>query len=169
MKKIIILLASLIPLSAMAESISMNFVNNKGIGNLAGTIKLSESKYGVVFSPQLKGLTPGFHGFHIHQHASCMPKTKAGKSVPALAAGGHYDPGLSKKHGTPWGDGHLGDLPPLFVDANGNADQAVLAPRLKMAQLQGKAFMIHGGGDNHSDQPKALGGGGARVACGIAK
>lgn len=74
----------------------MNFVNNKGIGNLAGTIKLSESKYGVVFSPQLKGLTPGFHGFHIHQHASCMPKTKAGKSVPALAAGGHYDPGLSK-------------------------------------------------------------------------
>lgn len=55
--------------------------------------------------------------------------------VPALAAGGHYDPSDSKRHDTPWGDGHLGDLPPLFVDAEGNANQPVFAPRLKMADL----------------------------------
>jgi len=29
--------------------------------------------------------------------------------------------------------------------------------------------MIHAGGDNYADQPAPLGGGGARVACGVIK
>jgi Cu-Zn family superoxide dismutase len=40
-----------------------------------------------------------------------------------------------------------------------------LAPRLKVADLWGRAIVIHANGDNYADQPKALGGGGARVAC----
>ena len=36
-----------------------------------------------------------------------------------------------------------------------------------LGQLAGKALMIHAGGDNYSDEPKPLGGGGARVACGV--
>ena len=31
----------------------------------------------------------------------------------------------------------------------------------------GRALMIHANGDNYSDIPKKLGGGGARVACGV--
>jgi Cu-Zn family superoxide dismutase len=43
-----------------------------------------------------------------------------------------------------------------------------LAPRIKDIQaLKGHALMIHAGGDNYSDQPKPLGGGGARIACGV--
>ena len=83
-----------------------------------------------------------------------------------LAAGGHYDPAGSKRHSAPWGDGHLGDLPALSVDANGNTSP-VLAPRLKMADLKGRALMIHAGGDNYADQPAPLGGGGVRWACGV--
>jgi Cu-Zn family superoxide dismutase len=41
------------------------------------------------------------------------------------------------------------------------------APRLKVADAEGRALMIHAGGDNYSDQPKPLGGGGARIACGV--
>ncbi len=89
--------------------------------------------------------------------------------VPALSAGGHLDPGATNKHGEPWGDGHLGDLPPVYVDASGNAAQPVLAPRLKVADLAGRSLMIHAGGDNHADHPAPLGGGGARVACGVIK
>jgi Cu-Zn family superoxide dismutase len=89
--------------------------------------------------------------------------------IAAGAAGGHYDPAATNVHGTPWGDGHLGDLPPLYVEANGAVNQAVLAPRLKLSDLQGRALMIHAGGDNHSDHPAALGGGGARVVCGVIK
>jgi Cu-Zn family superoxide dismutase len=42
-----------------------------------------------------------------------------------------------------------------------------LAPRLKLSDLKGRALMVHMGGDNYSDKPQALGGGGARVACGV--
>lgn len=89
--------------------------------------------------------------------------------VPALAAGGHYDPSASKRHGLPWGDGHLGDLPALFVDAMGNATNPVLAPRLKITDLKGRSLMVHAGGDNHADHPAPLGGGGARLLCGVIK
>ena len=170
MKKILVLLISLFSLPTFADlSISMNLVNEKGIGSPIGDIKVSASKYGAVFLPNLQGLPDGLHGFHIHQNPSCMPGNKGEKIVPALSAGSHYDPGKSKKHSTPWGDGHLGDLPGLIVDSNGKANQPVLAPRVKIADLKGRSLMIHAGGDNYSDQPKSLGGGGARIACGISE
>ena len=149
--------------------VPMNLVDEKGVGASVGEVTISESKYGLVFTPSLHGLAPGIHGFHLHQNPSCEPKEKDGKMVAALAAGGHYDPAATNKHGTPWGEGHLGDLPPLYVDTNGSATQPVLAPRLKLSDLNGRALMVHAGGDNHSDHPAALGGGGARVSCGVIK
>jgi len=87
--------------------------------------------------------------------------------VPAGAAGGHLDPQGTKRHGEPWGDGHLGDLPALYVAADGSASNPVLAPRLKLADVKNRALMVHVGGDNHADHPAPLGGGGARMACGV--
>jgi len=107
------------------------------------------------------------HGFHIHENGSCESAMKDGQAVAGLAAGGHYDPLGSKKHGSPWGDGHLGDLPGLVVDAAGKASYAVLAPRLKLADIKGRSLMVHAGGDNHADHPMPLGGGGQRMACGV--
>lgn len=147
--------------------ISMNTVDEKGIAASIGEVRVSESKYGLVFTPALKGLAPGLHGFHLHQNASCEPREKDGKMMAAGAAGGHYDPAATNVHGTPWGDGHLGDLPPLYVQADGTAVQPVLAPRLKLSDLKGRSLMVHGGGDNHADHPAALGGGGARIGCGV--
>ena len=43
----------------------------------------------------------------------------------------------------------------------------LLAPRIKLSEIKGRSLMIHAGGDNYSDDPKPLGGGGARVACGV--
>lgn len=150
-------------------TVQLFMVDAKGVGAGIGQVSISESKYGLVFLPSLKGLPPGVHGFHLHQNPSCDPKEKDGKMVAALAAGGHYDPSDSKRHDSPWGEGHLGDLPALFVDAAGNATQPVLAPRLKAADLAGRSLMVHVGGDNHADHPAALGGGGARLACGVIK
>lgn len=157
------------PCLAIADvTVKMNLVDDKGVGRAVGEVVASQTVYGVVFTPALIGLTPGLHGFHVHENPSCEPKEKDGKMVPALAAGGHFDPAKTGRHGTPWGDGHLGDLPALYVDAAGNANQPVLAPRLKLDDLKGRALMIHLGGDNHADHPAPLGGGGARVGCGVA-
>jgi len=160
---------ALLSSQAMAASVTvpMSIVNENGTAASVGQIVVSESKYGLVFTPALTGLPPGLHGFHVHENPSCAAKEKDGKSVPALAAGGHYDPAKSGQHGTPWGDGHLGDLPALYVDADGKASQPVLAPRLKLADLTGRSLMVHAGGDNHADHPAPLGGGGGRIVCGV--
>lgn len=168
MKKTFTILAIALAAPALADvSVTMNAVDASGIGAAVGTVTISQSAHGLVFTPALTGLSPGLHGFHLHQNASCAPGVQEGKTVPAFAAGGHYDPDATGRHGTPWGDGHKGDLPALFVDASGAASQPVLAPRLAMADLKGRALMVHAGGDNHADHPMPLGGGGARVACGV--
>jgi len=72
------------------------------------------------------------------------------------------------KHLGPYADGHLGDLPALFVTEDGKATYPVVAPRIKsLSEIKGKALMVHVGGDNHADHPQPLGGGGARFACGV--
>ncbi len=147
--------------------VQMETAETTGAGAALGMVRIFETPYGLVFEPDLNGLPSGLHGFHVHQNPSCAPQQKDGEPVPALAAGGHYDPQRTNKHGQPWGDGHLGDLPALYVGPDGSATHAVLAPRLKLADVQQRALMIHAGGDNHSDHPEPLGGGGARIACGV--
>ncbi|MFV3350075.1 superoxide dismutase family protein, partial [Aeromonas veronii] len=133
-----------------------------------GSVEISENKYGLVFTPNLNSIPAGIHGFHIHEKPSCGSTSKDGQIVFGGAAGGHYDPGKTGKHGYPWGDdNHLGDLPALYIDMHGNGLSPVLAPRLKIENVKGRSLMIHAGGDNHSDHPMPLGGGGARLFCGV--
>ena len=161
------LLASSATALAAEITVPMNLAEKQGDGPALGTVRIVETPYGLAFYPALKGLPPGLHGFHVHEKPSCAPGESDGNTVPALAAGGHLDPLVSKHHGEPWGDGHLGDLPPLYVGADGSAVSPVLSPRLKLADVRGHALMIHAGGDNHADHPAPLGGGGARVGCGV--
>lgn len=154
--------------SAHAAELSVELRTADAAATVVGTVRITETPYGLAFYPQLQGLPPGVHGFHVHENASCAAGTdKEGKPVPAGGAGGHLDPARSGHHGEPWGDGHLGDLPPLVVLADGHASQPVLGPRLKLADVKNRALMVHAGGDNHADHPAPLGGGGLRVACGV--
>jgi Cu-Zn family superoxide dismutase len=161
-----------LPLHAAAADsdsteVTINSVSTDGVGDSMGTVTFSNSEYGLVVTPKLKGLTPGAHGFHIHVNPDCSAKMKDGELTPAAAAGGHYDPKSTEQHKAPWEDGHLGDMPTLVVDAEGKASQPVLVPRLSVEDIKGRSVMIHQDGDNYSDDPKPLGGGGARVACGV--
>ncbi|MDM1696345.1 superoxide dismutase family protein [Thiopseudomonas alkaliphila] len=151
-------------------TIEVRASSEQGQGAALGTIKVEPTPYGLLFTPELKGLAAGLHGFHIHEHANCAPNTDAqAKVVPAGAAGGHFDPEKTGQHLGPYNSaGHLGDLPALYVNAEGVADYPVLAPKLReLAQIKKRSIMIHAGGDNHSDHPAPLGGGGARMACGV--
>jgi superoxide dismutase, Cu-Zn family len=148
--------------------IDMHYVTDQGTGKKIGTITAEQKPYGTLFTPKLSGLSPGMHGFHLHAKGNCGPKEKDGRMVPGLAAGGHFDPGDTDSHQGPYGKGHLGDLPVLFADKTGMVTLPVLAPRVRLKDLKGHSLIIHAGGDNYSDDPKPLGGGGARIACGIA-
>jgi superoxide dismutase, Cu-Zn family len=156
--------------TACAETVTMNLIDASGVGKVIGTISLSDANEGLVVMPDLADLPPGDHGFHVHVNPNCGPGAGPdGQPAAGLAAGGHYDPANTGKHLGPRGEGHKGDLPALRVDAGGNATNAAIAPHLKVADIKGRSIMIHAGGDNYSDQPNPLGGGGARIACGIVK
>jgi len=157
------------PATYAARTIDMHLIDAGGIGKSVGKIRAEDSPKGLVLVTDLKGLPPGVHGFHVHENPDCAAKEKDGKMTAGLAAGGHYDPDKSGKHEGPTGHGHRGDLPALTVDADGNAKRRLVAPRLKLADLTGRSLMIHAGGDNYSDQPQPLGGGGARIVCGVVK
>jgi len=125
-----------------------------------GYVLAKNSQYGLLLVPHLKDLPPGVHGFHVHTNPSCKNH--------GMAAGGHLDPNHTGKHLGPYNpNGHLGDLPVLIVNKNGTATLPILAPRLTVKDIVGHSLMIHAGGDNYSDEPEKLGGGGERIACGV--
>lgn len=149
------------PLLAHASlTVPVYLVAKTGHGESVGSITLDNAACGVLVTPDLKGLPPGPHGFHVHIKPDC--------SDNGMAAGGHLDPAKTDAHDGPYNKhGHLGDLPILLVKEDGTATLPTLAPRFKLADIEGHALMIHAGGDNYSDTPEKLGGGGARIACGI--
>ena len=148
-------------------TVRINLIDANGIGKPAGTVTIKETANGLELDTKLTGLPPGEHGFHLHEKGSCAPAEKEGKPAAGGAAGGHYDPADTKAHKGPGGGGHKGDLPKLEVDAQGAAVAKLTVPGLTLAEVRGKALVIHEGGDNYSDTPKPLGGGGARIACGV--
>ena len=93
-----------------------------------------------------------------------------GNMKPALKAGGHYDPDKTGHHlGPNQHDGHRGDLPVLTVLPDGTVKTSFTIKNLKVKEIKNRSVMIHDGGDNYSDKPAPLGGGGARIACGVIK
>ncbi len=139
--------------------IPMYLVSGNQSGKAIGVIRADDTVYGLLLTPNLHGLMPGVHGFQVHDFPFCQHH--------AIGAGGHLDPQKTDQHRGPYsGDGHLGDLPVLIVNARGRATLAVLAPRLTLSEIQGHAMIIHRGGDNYSDTPELLGGGSGKLACG---
>ena len=164
---------SMQPRDAAADetTVQMRHLAADGLGGPAGTIRFTDNSLlgGITINPTLYQLPPGPHGFHIHANPSCAPATKNGDRVPGAAAGGHFDPHDTGRHAGPFGDGHLGDLPVLWVGPSGDAQTPMFAPRLSVDRLRGHAVIIHAQGDNYKDTPDPLGGGGTRIACGVVK
>lgn len=174
MKKVLIgaLFAASMTAAYAADEIvvDMRFATEQGPGESAGTVTITQTEFGAKFTPDIKGLEePGVRGFHIHAVGSCDASESDGKVVPAGAAGGHWDPDGTGSHKGPWdSSGHKGDLPALYVDSEGNINYPVVAPRITdLEEIKGLSMMIHVGGDNYSDEPLPLGGGGARNLCGL--
>jgi Cu-Zn family superoxide dismutase len=109
----------------------------------------------------ITGLTPGEHGFHIHEYGDCS-------AGDATSAGGHYAP-RGMPHGAPADSlRHIGDLGNIEADANGTAtinfSDSIIRLNGKHA-IVGHALVVHGGSDDLESQPS--GDAGSRVACGV--
>ena len=128
-------------------------------------------------SYRIEGLSPGAHGFHIHE--------KADFSNGCLSAGPHYNP-FNKLHGAPSDEErHVGDLGNIIADDNGVAAGTIIDPLVKLSgpySVVGRSFMVHAdpddlgkGNNSKAGLPgppangyvsKVTGNAGARIACG---
>ncbi|HBG05685.1 MAG: superoxide dismutase [Geobacteraceae bacterium GWC2_58_44] len=134
-------------------------------GKSIGTATLTQQKGGVEVKLKVSGLTPGKHGFHIHETGSCTPPD-------FKSAGPHFNP-FQKHHGleNPQGK-HAGDLPNLEAKQDGTAEATFVAvdATLKkgpgsLLKKGGTAIVIHADPDDNKSDP--AGNAGARVACGV--
>ena len=109
---------------------------------------------------EAKGLTPGWHGLHLHEKGDCS-------KADFTSAGGHVHGAGDRVHGLLNPNGNeTGDLPNLWVAADGSGGMEAFSSTLTMAALRdadGSALVIHANPDDHMAQP--IGGAGARVAC----
>ena len=121
-------------------------VTANGPAEEVGKIYFRDTPYGLLVAPDLKGLSPGPHGTHLHEFANCAAHTGGA----AAGAGDHYDPKKTRRHAGPYEEGHLGDLPNLWSEADGSVRVPVIAPRLKTSDLEGLALIIHAGVDRYN-------------------
>lgn len=135
-----------------------------------GIVKLHDTDNGLLVEASLKNLSPGEHGFHIHEYPNCNAGYDSnGNLIPAQKAGGHFDPEKTGKHLGPHSHGHKGDLLALHATSDGTVEVKFYRPNLTLNEIKNRSLIIHEGGDNYMDIPLPLGGGGKRIACGIIK
>jgi Cu-Zn family superoxide dismutase len=126
-----------------------------------GEVRLRETDQGIRLEVVARGLTPGLHGFHIHEIGDC--------SAPDFeSAGGHFAP-EGNPHGAPGPNSHAGDLGNIDADENGTVETVIMARHVELDRgertIVGKAIIIHADPDDLTSQPS--GNAGARVACGV--
>ncbi|KAB7496026.1 Superoxide dismutase [Cu-Zn] [Armadillidium nasatum] len=136
--------------------------------NIVGNLKVTSTENGVIIQGKITGLTPGLHGFHIHETGDLGNQCKN--------AGGHFNP-FGEDHGGPQDAvRHVGDLGNILADETGTADvyifdvQPSLDPQ-SQAYVANRAIVVHQGTDDlgKGNNPESLktGNAGARDGCGV--
>jgi superoxide dismutase, Cu-Zn family len=129
--------------------------------NVDGIITFTKTSDGILVKGDIHGLTPGKHGFHIHECGDCS-------AVDGSSAGGHFNP-TNMPHGAPMDmKRHEGDMGNIEADNSGNAHVEYTDKMMNLSgpdSIIGRGIIVHKGTDDLKTQP--TGNSGARVACGV--
>jgi Cu-Zn family superoxide dismutase len=129
--------------------------------NVSGTVTFTKVAGGVKVVAEVSGLTPGGHGFHIHEFGDC--------SAPdAMSAGGHFNPHHTEHGGPDAKARHAGDFGNIVADESGKARYERVDPVIALDgphAIIGYAVIVHEKADDLKSQP--TGDAGGRVACGV--
>lgn len=123
-----------------------------------GRITFTQKEDGVQVRGRVNNLTPGLHGFHIHQFGDLSDRT--GKS-----AGGHFNPSGHKHAGLDSTERHEGDLGNIEANDEGMARVNIMVKGLKVHFVLGRSIVVHAGKDDLKSQPS--GNAGPRVSFGV--
>ena len=152
----------------VGSTASASIVNSDG--DVIGAVDFEQGPTGVLMTVTASGLTPGWHGIHLHAVGACTPDFKA--------ATGHITSTDDALHGLKnpertAGKGDNGDLPNLYAAADGTAQAEFFTSLVTVSggtmptllDADGSTVIIHESPDDHVTQP--IGGAGGRVGCGI--
>lgn len=128
----------------------------------SGVVRFHAKGTRCVVSCDLKGLSPGKHGLHVHAHGDL---TDGCASTCA-----HYNP-TGSKHGGPTGEHrHRGDLGNVLVDEHGESHQTMVCD-VAVREIVGRALVLHADEDDLGRQgtpeSETTGSAGARIDCGV--
>ena len=134
-------------------------------GNSAtGTVVFTQRGNRMRVEANIRGLKPDAeHGFHVHEKGDCG-------SGDGMSAGGHFNPG-GVPHGNYHAGGpmHVGDMPNLRADGEGNARATFETTGMTVgagaADIVGKGLIVHRDPDDYKSQP--AGNAGPRLACAV--
>jgi Cu-Zn family superoxide dismutase len=129
--------------------------------SVQGKVTFTLERKGMHVVADIEGLTPGKHGFHVHEFGDC-------NSDDGTSAGEHFNP-TNKKHGGPDGsEHHVGDLGNIVADDQGYAHFDSFNKEIKFEgenNILGKSVVVHSNPDDYTSQP--AGNSGPRLGCGI--
>ena len=160
-------LASFAGLIALAQT---SATSSKGIsvlhptaGNkVSGTVTFTAAADGVKIHAEIAGLTPGKHGFHVHEFGDCS-------AADASSAGAHFNPTNQPHAGPDTAARHEGDMGNIEADASGNAKLDYVDHQISLTDdaksAIGRSVVVHAKPDDLKTQPS--GDSGARIACGV--
>ncbi len=151
---------------AMFEKLEVPLVDAAGAA--VGLAIFSEYQGETMLQVLAEGLTPGEHGWHLHEVGICDP---AG-AEPFESAGEHWDP-TNMPHGAPdVPDHHAGDFGNFTATEDGLAESTITTSDFTLSDgptsvfdADGTAIILHEGRDDLTTQPS--GDSGARFACGV--
>jgi Cu-Zn family superoxide dismutase len=127
-----------------------------------GTVTFMPVAEGVQIHAEIEGLTPGKHGFHVHEFGDCS-------AADATSAGAHFNPTGQPHAGPDTVARHAGDMGNIEADASGNAKLDYVDRQISLANdtksVIGRSVVVHAKPDDLKTQPS--GDSGARIACGV--
>jgi len=133
-----------------------------GANKVSGTVTFTEVADGVQVQAEIRGLSPGKHGFHVHEFGDCS-------AADASSAGAHFNPTNKPHAGPDAAERHVGDMGNVEADASGTAKLSYLDHDMSLANDQrsiiGRSVVVHAKADDLKSQP--AGDSGARIACGV--
>ena len=128
--------------------------------SVKGRVTFTKDGSGVHVHAEISGLTPGEHGFHIHEYGVW--------SEDGMATGGHYNPTMEKHAGADSKKRHVGDMGNITANANGNATLDLDDSHMSFhgaTSILGRGVVVHEKADDLKSQP--AGNAGARLAVGV--
>jgi len=129
--------------------------------SVRGTVMFTKVEDGILVVADVEGLSPGNHGFHIHEYGDLT-------APDGTSAGGHFNPEGMPHGGPDAAERHVGDLGNIVADTDGKAHYERTDTKLAFSgahSIIGLAVVVHAGEDDLTSQP--TGSAGARVACGV--